>query len=706
MHMLTYHLVIVILISLITSCDSTTNDEIDSEPTRSEILWDQWGVPHIYARSQTEKGYGFGWAQMKSHNHEILKLYALARGRGAEFFGEEYAQSDRLLHKVGIPGGAKQKLNQQPDDFKKYLQAFADGMNDYARTNPEEIDDELKEILPVKPEDLISHTQRFFLTFASMSGENTNILNMQGLPTNAFPGSNAIAIGPDFSVSGNAMILHNPHIPWNNPLMRVFEVHLNGPEINQYGITFLGMPVIIMGFNEQMSWTHTLNTVDVFDTYRLQLKEGGYLFDGSVKSFKNSRKKEISIAREDGLTDKETIHIRHAKHGPVIHSTDSSAIAIHSPVLDLPGTLHQWWEMGKAQNYKEFHSAVENLQLPLFTTIYADQDGVIYYAFTGKVPNRPYGNFSDWQQTKDGDTSATLWEGYHSLEELPTLLNPESGFVQNSNSPPWFATVPSPLDPADYPDYIAPEWLLPREQSGLKLLLTQSSLSFEDLIDIRYNNRMLLADQVLDDLLYAAQDAPDSLTQAAADVLDSWDRHAGPDSEGALLFTLWALETCQGPETNFCNFDQPWSAYDPLGTPKGLANPQSSTEILGRIARQVREHFGRLDIPWGEVMRLSDDLPGTGAPGDPLGVYHVMHYNPVESGEYRPVFGDTWVAAIEFTKDGPNAKAVMPYGNTDNPQFADNTQLELLADQKMRPIFFTRQQVDNNYIERHTYQYE
>ncbi|WP_445666607.1 penicillin acylase family protein [Fodinibius sp. AD559] len=693
---------------LIISCKTTgvtEGPQQQKQAEQSEILWDSWDVPHIYGQSFEELGYGFGWVQMKSYGNDILKLYGIARGHGAKFWGEDYLPSDRLLHRVGIPQRAEQALGEQPTELRKYLKAFAAGMNDYANKHPQAIDENVRQVLPVQAEDLIRHTQRLMFTFVAWSGSQQPIMGFDGMPTDALIGSNTMAIGPSRSESGNTMLLQNPHLPWNIPFMRFYEAQLVGPDSNLYGSTLIGVPAIMIGFNQQLGWSHTINTADVFDTYRLKLEGKGYHFDGDTKSFDESTKI-LRVRGEDNELKRDTLEIKRSKHGPVIQSTDSSAIAVRTLMFERHGVLQQFWEMGRAQNFDQFQKALKQLQLPMLTTTYADGDGHIYYLFNGQVPERPFGDFGDWQKPVAGDTSRTVWSDIHDFEELPSVLDPESGFVQNSNSPPWFATKPSPLNPNDYPEYLSPEWLLPREQRGLEMLLADQSISFEELVEMRYSSKMLLADQVISDLTSTAKTSSDSLTRVAASVLEGWDQRANADSKGAVLFTFWALEQCKGHFTNFCNFKEPWNMANPLETPNGLTEPDSAAALLGKVARKVQDQFGRLDIPWGEVMRLSDDIPGTGAPGDPLGVYHVIEYRSTDYKNYRPAFGDTWSAVIEFTRSGPRAEVLMSYGNTSQSSGQDNRQLELISEKQMRPVWYTRKLVEENMQSKTIFRYQ
>ncbi|MFW6078152.1 MAG: penicillin acylase family protein, partial [Gemmatimonadota bacterium] len=527
--------------------------------------------------------------------------------------------------------------------------------------------------------------------------------------TGPVPGSNAWAIGPSRSASGNAMLLQNPHLPWRIPLMRFTEAHLVGPGVDLYGVTQIGVPVIAIGFNERLGWSHTVNRIDAFDTWRLSLAGDGYRFDGAVRPFEVERQV-MRIRDDDGELRADTLVVRRSVHGPVVEMDDSTAVAVRTPLLQRHDWVEPWWRMGRARDLDEFEAASARLGVPMFTTVYADRDGHIYNLFGGQVPVRPSGDFADWQMSAPGDTSATLWTEVHPYEDLPKVVDPPSGFVQNSNSPPWYATVPSPLDPADFPPYMAPPpWVNLREARAIEMLLSDESITFDELIELRYSTRMLLADRLVDDLVDAARSYGGATGRAAADVLEAWDRNADADSRGAVLFAFWAQEVCAsgsppaggGDGGHRCGVETPWSVDAPFSTPDGLADPERAVAVLERVAGNVRERFGALDVPWGDVMRLSPELRGNGAPGDPYGIFHVVTYAP--SGDdaadepFLPVAGDTWVAAIEFGPDGPRARAILSYGNAsrpDSPHHLD--QLPLLSRREMREVWLEREEIEAN----------
>jgi acyl-homoserine lactone acylase PvdQ len=118
-------------------------------PGGAELLWDTWGVPHIFADDTVNLFYAFGRAQMHAHGDLLLRLYGQARGRAAEYWGERYLESDRLLRTIGTPGRAGEWYAAQSPDFRANLDAFAAGINAYARQHPERLADEVQVVLPV-----------------------------------------------------------------------------------------------------------------------------------------------------------------------------------------------------------------------------------------------------------------------------------------------------------------------------------------------------------------------------------------------------------------------------------------------------------------------------------------------------------------------------------------------------------------------------
>lgn len=650
----------------------------------NEILWDTYGVPHIFAKDVKGAFYQFGWAQMHSHGNLVLRLYGQARGKAAEYWGENYLASDRWVVTMGIQQRSKSWYKAQNPQFRGYLDAFAEGINSYAEKNPGLIDEEVKVVLPVTGEDILAHLQRVInFTFIANPEEVAGISQSESVP-----GSNGWAIAPFKSASGNTLLLANPHLPWSD-LFLWYEAQITAPGINAYGASLVGIPVLNIAFNDYLGWTHTVNTFDGWDLYALKLEKGGYLFDGKVQEF-SSETFNLKIKQEDGSFAEQELVVKSSVHGAIIEEKDSEAKALRVVGLDQPEALSQWWDMAKAKKLSEFETAIKRLQVPLFTIIYADREGHIMHLFNGQVPIRSEGDFQYWQGVIPGNTSTNLWTKFHPYEDLPRVIDPESGWLQNANDPPWTTTFPASIDPDNYPKYMAPRLMYFRAQNSAKMLMNDESITFDEMISYKHSTRMELAERLLDDLILVARQQGQGLGQEAAEVLEAWDKQAQADSRGGVLFAFWA------EEMDFESmFAQPWQEDLPLSTPDGLADSAKAVATLEMVAAEMKKTYGRLDISWGEVFRLkygNIDLPANGGDGY-LGIFRVVNFTPSENGRFQSVNGDSFVAAVEFSKP-IKAMALNSYGNATQPHSTHvGDQLKLFTQQKLRPVWRTKEEI-------------
>ena len=662
----------------------------NTAPMKTEILWDTWGVPHIFAKNDEELFHAFGWAQAQSHGDLILRLYGQARGRAAEYWGASYLDSDRWALTNSIPGRAKIWYGQQNPAFKRMLDAFARGVNDYARAHADKITDEVEAVLPIDGVDILAHSQRVihyhFVTRPEVAGAAGRALAPQG-------GSNTWAVAPKRSASGKTLLLANPHLPWSDFFL-FYEAQLVSPSIDAYGATLVGFPGLGIAFNDYLGWSHTVNTHDGMDLFELKLAEGGYLWDGKTQAFETETRT-IKVKAGDGGIGDEKLTIRRSAHGPVIAEKGDRAVALRVAGIDDARLLEQWWEMGRAKNLKEFETAIRQLQIPMFTIMYADRDGHIMHFFGGRTPVRAAGNYN-WAGIVPGNTSATLWTRTHPFEELPRVIDPASGWLQNANDPPWTTTFPLALDPNKFPSYMAPRSMHFRAQRSARMLDEDESITFEEFIDDKHSSHMELADRTVDELIAAAQKSENSEAKRAAAVLAKWDRTANATSRGGVLFQAFTREFIMRAGQK--RFAVRWSESDPRMTPRGLGDPQLAVEVLASASAKVTADYGAPDVTWGEVYRLrvdGYDLPANGGPGE-LGIFRVVNYAPDKDKRFRAEGGDSYVAAIEFSTP-VRARTLMSYGNASQPGSPHRTdQLPLFARQELRPVWRTRGEIEKN----------
>lgn len=664
-----------------------------------EILWDRWGIPHIYAANATGAFRAFGWAQAHSHGDLVLRLYGEARGRAAEYWGEgerdgeerTNLKSDRFVRLMGIPARGREWQKTQSPEFQRNIEAFAAGFNAYARAHPEEIGDSVRVVLPVTAADVMSHIQRVVhFDFILRPDANDAVVKRWHAA-----GSNAWAIGPSRSSSGNAMLVANPHLLWSG-FYTFFEAQISLPGVDVYGIALVGFPGISIGFNDRLGWTHTVNTHDGRDLYELTLVEGGYRWDGGIREFETSIDT-IKVKGPDGTMRSETVTHRRSVHGPVISEKSGKAIALRVVALDRPKLVEQTWDMTRARNLAEYERALSRLQVPMFNAIYADRDGHILYIFNGTTPVRSRGDWAFWSGVVPGDTSSLLWTRPHAYAQLPRVVDPPSGWVQNANDPPWYATFPlSPkYDPDSFPPYMSPRGMGLRAQRSAEMLSeAPAKISFEDVVRMKHDTHVEMADRVLHDLITAARANGSERAKRAAEVLSSWDRNANAKSRGAPLFFEWVRTmNRQGVRT----YAAPWSVTAPLKTPSGLADTARAVAALDSAAAKLERDFSSLDVEFGKVYRLKRDtldLPANGF-SDPFGVFRSVFYAPDGKG-YRAIGGDTWYAVIEFGSP-VRARALLGYGNASQRGSRHRTdQLELFSRKELRNVWRTRKDVEGN----------
>ena len=658
------------------------NQSLSEAPKSTEILWDTYGVPHIYGKDAGSAFQAFGWAQMQSHGNLLLRLYAQARGRAAEYWGEKYLESDRWVLTMGVPERARSWYLAQSPTFRNYLDAFAAGINAYAQEHQDLISDEVEVVLPVKAEDVLAHLQRVLNFTFVVNPKQVALLSNQEPKA----GSNGWAIAPSHSQSGNAMLLANPHLPWSD-LYLWYEAQMTAPGIDAYGAALVGIPVLEIAFNDNLGWTHTVNTFDGWDAYELKLVDNGYRFDGKVLPFQ-TKTLSLKVKQLDGTLHDQPLVVKSSVHGPVVTEKDGLAVALRVVGLDRPGVLQQWWDMARSKNLTQFQTVLQRLQLPMFTVMYADRYGHIMHLFNGQVPVRQKGDFKYWQGMIPGDTPTTLWTKIHPYKDLPRVIDPPSGWLQNTNDPPWTTTFPRVLSPDNYPSYMAPRGPMSfRSQRSAKMLSEDKHISFESMVKYKHSTRMELADRLLDDLMSAVRKHGDELARKAADVLSAWDASADTNSQGAVLFDSWVKQI-----DLLTAFSTPWNEKSPRTTPDGLADPLSAAQALSVAAAKVQKAYGRLDVAWGDVFRLEYgdvDLPANGGPGS-LGIFRVFNYSPVNDQHFKSIAGDSYIAAIEFSQP-VRAMVLTSYGNaTQLGSKHIGDQLKLSARKELRQVWRER----------------
>ncbi len=680
-----------------------------------EIRRTAYGVPHIKAENERALGFGFGYCQAEDHLLSIQRLVLTARGELARTFGRAAdVESDFYVRQFRVRERAVATYHKLDPDFRDLIEGFAEGMNAYIHAHREGLPAWVR---PVTAHDVAAHGMTGVMRFAfnrnriierflrAQRGEAESEETAALQAEEAVVGSNLWAFGPSRTRSRKAILMGNPHQPWSE-VATYYEAHLTVPGvIDFYGSTFVGRPVLTTGFNAHLGWTHTVNYPDLEEIYELKLdptRPEHFLFDGDALPIQRDDVT-IEVKTDKGLAP-QTRAFFHTALGPVIHRTDDRIYVLRSASYEEFRFYQQWFRMSQARNFAEFQAALALGAVPMFNTGYADREGNIYYLWNGTVPVIPHENQD--ARAVPAARSADIWTHFLPLKELPQLLNPKGGYVQNSNDPPYFTNLNEPLDIRSFPPYFPPHRLSLRTQHSLELIHNRKRFSLEDVVDLKFSPRMLLADRVKDDLIAALKlKAAEAETLRAREMLERWNNTTEMDSRGSVLFEIWWTRyQTECRRAGIEPYAVPWSPEAPITTPRGLADAERAAQAFAWALGETSRLYGAWDATWGEVHRLRKgkvEAPVSGG-GGAIGSFRVLDFRRDETdGKLVVRGGDSWIFAVEFG-DTPRAYTVVGYSESevpDSPHYDD--QGELFAANKMKRAAFTEAEIEAQLLRRY-----
>ena len=639
------------------------------------ILRDTWGVPHIFGTTDADVAYGLAYAHAEDDFATIQGALLAARGQLAAEFGRDMAANDFMVELLRIDEIVAKGYPRLGDDVRAVCEAYADGLNHYAALHPVEA---IARLYPVRGDDVVRGFVHKTPLFFGIDKVLTDLFDQERdqedtAETEDVKGSNAFAVAPSRTANGETFLVINSHQPWTGPVAW-YEVHLRSDEgWDMVGGVFPGAPVILHGHNRDLGWAHTVNSPDLIDVYRLTIDpddEDRYLFDGDWKTLEK-RTADINVKLWGSIRWTFEREVLHSVHGPVVrrpHGTYALRFASYGEVSH----LEQWYRMNKASNWIEWHSAMSQNAIPMFNTVYADADGNIFYVYNARLPERAEG--FDYSGELPGDTSKTLWTDTLPYDELPRVLNPASGFVQNANSSPFQTTIrdDNPSENDFSSTYGLETRMTNRSLRAHELLGSDESITFDELVgykfDNRYSNNSKMARLVR--RVLELRPTGDASLDEALEVVANWDLDTGVDSHKAALAVLALGRFIESGD----NDNEP--AEEEL-----LAAFTEAAEIL-------RRHHGSVSVPWGEVNRLRHgevDLPIGGAPDVLRAVYGELQ----EDGRLKSVAGDSYILVVAWDAEGNvRSQSIHQFGSAtqdeSSPHFAD--QAEIFVEPGLKPV--------------------
>ena len=687
-----------------------------TEANAVTIIRDNWGVPHIYGKTDADAVFGLMYVECEDNFKGIEQNYLYQLGKQSEVDGDRKLESDIQLQLIADTTDAIKDYKASPLWFKKLMNAFADGVNYYLYKHPE-----------VKPQ-VFHHFQPWYAlmftdgsvaatsTGGIVSGETEHFYSkgpdglgavsdhhsIDNIITERETGSNGFALAPSKTASGHAMLYINPHVPF---YFRDEVQISSGEGLNAYGAVTWGQFFIYQGFNQHCGWMHTSSYADVADLYaeKVTKRDGKwyYEYDGLQKPV-TTRQLVLNI-KKGNQTEQRTITGYYTHHGPILGARDGKWLALRANNRSYNALLESWL-ITKAHTFAEYKKAMNLLSNTTNNTVYADDQGNIAYWNGNFMPKRD--SRLDWTLPVDGMTSATDWKGVHPLDEIVHVYNPSTGWIENCNSTPYTCSGTASPDKNKYPAYMAPDGENYRALNAHKLLGDAKNITLDGLIAKGYDHYLSAFDDMLPSLFKAYDIAPDSTKQALAEpvkILRDWDRRSAVHSIATTIAAEWGARMMMQMQRAQTVEESTYQTTRVENMLKTVA-PGKELDLLTESLKNLEKRYGTWKIEWGDICRYQRPADGTtfadslasipvGLVGSQYGQLPSFQSRSVNTKKRYGYSGNSFIAAIEF---GPRvkAKSIVTGGASFDPaskHFTD--QAEGFIDGRFKDVLFYREDV-------------
>ncbi len=693
------------------------------------VQTDTLGIPHIFAHNLPDAFFVQGYLTARERLWQLDFSARAAAGRLAAVLGPKALDYDKHQRRLGLPAAAQKIVARWDEDpqLKSVIQSYSDGINAYIlqlnhnHRLPVEF-----QLLNYKPEPwspyktaLIFLSMAKTLNYRNHDREMSNLLAALGPdqvrflfpefnpkqkvivpdagqwahiphplttatadstrtpfpPENHSPahvGSNNWAVAGSKTRHKKPILCNDPHLNLSLPSIWL-PIHLHTPELNVMGVSLVGLPGIIIGFNDHIAWGLTNASQDVLDWYRI------HWTDSTHTHYRLDDKDVPVTIRYD------TIRVR--SHHPVIIETritywgpvikDSSDLAMKwLSTMDVGGDeLRTFLGLMRARNYKDFRAAVEHFSLPAQNFVFACTDGDIAIRVQGKLPvkNKEQGRF-----VQDGSTTRNDWHGFIPQEHLPELKNPTRGFVFSANQNP---------TPPSYPYYYNGDFSDYRCRAIYATLSHLNGLSVEDMMRLQTSSYSFLAADALP-LMIEALDTS-RLKRGELDMLSRlrrWDYFYRKDRIEPVLFQVWFQqlkmrtwdEILQWEDSLRIRLPDDWRLialmqdtthqyFDLISTPEHEDLSDIVTLAFGDMVDQLAERYNEAHYTWADYNKGQ--------------IRHLLRFDafsrPVRAdGEAHTInalhghFGPSWRMIVELGTP-VRAFASWPGGVSGNPASPD-----------------------------------
>ncbi len=685
---------------------------------RVTITRDDWGIPHIYGKTDADAVFGLIYAQAEDDFNRVETNYLNSMGRLAEAEGESAIYQDLRMRLFIDPAEMKRQYDASPAWLQALMNAWADGLNYYLHTHPSVTPRVIKRFEPWMP-----------LSFSEGSiGGDIERVNLRDLEAfygkepmkqvtageRWYPkepgGSNGIAIGPTHTASGKALLLINPHTSF---FFRA-EVQVASEEgLNAYGAVTWGQFFVYQGFNDRVGWMHTSSGTDNIDEYSetiVKKADGPYYKYGKEERPVKARTVAVSYKTAAGMAQK-TFTVYRTHHGPIVRALSAEAGGqwIAMRLMEEPlKALTQSYTRTKARNFAEFKKTLDLHTNSSNNTIYADADGATAYFHANFIPRRdPKFN---WRRPVDGSDPATEWGAPLSVDESPLVVSPKNGWLNNSNNWPYSAAGADSPKQKDFATYVEEGVENPRGIHAIRVLSGRKDFTVDSLITAAYDSYLPAFASLFPSLLKAYDDTPATspLKAKLADqikALREWDFRWSATSVPTTLAVFWGEEIWR--RTRVDADEENSTVYDTI---RDKTTGLQKLEALAAASEQLARDFGKWNTPWGDINRFQRLTGDIVQPFNDAGISIPVGFTSSRWGslasfgaraypgtkKWYGTSGNSFVAAVEFG-ERVRARAITAGGQSGDPKSPHfNDQAARYSTGNLRDVYFYRDQLQGH----------
>ncbi len=647
-----------------------------------EILRDEFGVPHIFARTPAGAAYAAGYAQAEDRLEEMLRNYRKAAGTMSEAFGESFLQHDYRQRLWRHREVAERNYPKLKPESRAMCEAFIAGVRRYMRKHPGEVPAWAPHIEPW----FVPMLGRYII-WGWMQGEIGGELLRAGIKPDpqAYRGSNEWALAASRTAVGAPIALIDPHLSWYGEF-RFYEMSAYAGQLVVSGASIVGIPFPTVGHSRWASVAMTTGGPDTSDVFEEEIQDGKYRFRDEWRPLQTQRER-IAVKAGATVSQKEYT-IESTGHGPIVAHKDGKAYSAAIPYAEEFRLIEASWLMMTAHHLAGVKQALAMLQFMPQNVMVATVDGDIYYVRTGRVPVRPKG--CDPSRPMPG-TGACEWQGIHPLEDLAQIENPPQGYMQNCNAAPEWLFRGSPLTPERYRErpYLYNANPGPTHQRAamvLDLLDGARGVTAARAMELAFATDVHGAHAWQQRIARAAP--PDS---EIARLIASWNRRTDADSRGALAFYLFKLESGRAARAE--------------------APPESITDdairaALEKAQRRLAAEF-KPDATFGSYFRVGrEGSPRTFPVGGGTLTEAAMATPRAVSFSKRDGLmvghGGQTATQIVILSKPPQSFMVIPLGESDHPdsKHFDDQAEKLFSRSQMKSTYFLNRKELEKHVER------